>query len=251
MGKVVTSITFLKDLPLYRSEKPYNVLLAQQDDKNENSHPISNLQFEDVGGIEVHNLREAADDFSLDKSGFQLLSFKSNHLPVDSHDLVEAYRAETETYLCDRFDALKVICWEIRTRYNRPVDRPVNLGDALAAEMPAVGAHIDNTFRGGQNVVLVHLTDVQKAEYLNKGTWRPLVPVIEDSPLAVCDYRSVRKEDLIACDRIIPTRVGEIYYLKHKEHHQWYYAKEMTWNEMFMMVMFDSKEGVARCGWLH
>jgi len=48
-----------------------------------------------------------------------------------------------------------------------------------------------------------------------------MLPVIEDCPLAVCDYRSVRKEDLIACDRVIPTRAGEVYYLKHKEHHQW------------------------------
>jgi hypothetical protein len=35
--------------------------------------------------------------------------------------------------------------------------------------MPAVGAHVDTTFRGGQNVILVHMTEEQKAEYLDKG----------------------------------------------------------------------------------
>jgi GT2 family glycosyltransferase len=114
MPKVVTSVTFLQDLPLYIREKPYYVLLAQQDDKDENTHQISNLQFEEISGIEILDLRQATGDFSLETSGFQLIRFKSAHLPVESHNQVEAYRAETEAFLRNEFDALKVICWEIR-----------------------------------------------------------------------------------------------------------------------------------------
>jgi hypothetical protein len=52
-------------------------------------------------------------------------------------------------------------------------------------------------------------------------TWRTLVPVLEDRPLALCDSRSVDPEDLIPADRIIPTRVGEVYYLKYNARHRW------------------------------
>lgn len=56
-------------------------------------------------------------------------------------------------------------------------------------------------------------------------TWRTLVPTLEDRPLALCDSRSVEPKDLVAADRIIPDRVGEVYYLTHNPNHRWYVAK--------------------------
>jgi hypothetical protein len=55
-------------------------------------------------------------------------------------------------------------------------------------------------------------------------TWRTLVPTLEDRPLALCDSRSVEPKDLVAADRIIPDRVGEVYYLTHNPKHKWYAA---------------------------
>ena len=53
-------------------------------------------------------------------------------------------------------------------------------------------------------------------------TWRTLVPMLEDRPLALCDSRSVDPEDLVASDRIIPNNVGEVYYLTYNPKHKWY-----------------------------
>jgi hypothetical protein len=53
-------------------------------------------------------------------------------------------------------------------------------------------------------------------------TWRSLLPVLEDRPLALCDSRSVVPEDLVAADRIVPDRVGEVYYLTYNLNHKWY-----------------------------
>src|SRR5438034_10750993 len=53
-------------------------------------------------------------------------------------------------------------------------------------------------------------------------TWRSLLPVLEDQPLALCDSRSVDATDLMATDRLIPDRVGEVYYLKYNPKHQWF-----------------------------
>jgi hypothetical protein len=52
-------------------------------------------------------------------------------------------------------------------------------------------------------------------------TWRTVLPVLEDRPLAFCDYRSVDKQDLVACDRVIPTRAGEIYYIRYNPNQRW------------------------------
>jgi len=52
-------------------------------------------------------------------------------------------------------------------------------------------------------------------------TWRPLVPVLEDRPLALCDSRSVDPNDLIAADRILPDRKGEVYYLRRNVNQRW------------------------------
>jgi hypothetical protein len=97
-------------------------------------------------------------------------------------------------------------------------------------------------------------------------TWRTLVPTLEDRPLALCDSRSVEPKDLVAADRIIPDRVGEVYYLTHNPKHRWYAAAEsiyiltlilncrrywlekQTPAEPFVFVMYDTKNGEhARC----
>lgn len=53
-------------------------------------------------------------------------------------------------------------------------------------------------------------------------TWRSLLPIVEDRPLALCDSRSVASEDLAAADRIVPDMVGEVYYLTYNPNHKWY-----------------------------
>lgn len=53
-------------------------------------------------------------------------------------------------------------------------------------------------------------------------TWRSLLPVVEDQPLALCDSHSVSATDLMPTDRLVPDRVGEVYYLKYNPTHQWF-----------------------------
>ncbi len=79
-------------------------------------------------------------------------------------------------------------------------------------------------------------------------TWRSLVAELEDNPLAVCDARSVEVTDLIAADRIIPTRVGELYYVKYNPNQRWYWLEKMKPSEPFVMAMYDSHGGDdAKC----
>ena len=90
--------------------------------------------------------------------------------------------------------------------------------------------------------------------------------MLDDRPLALCDSRTVAPSDLIACDRIIPDRVGEVYYLKYNPQHRWcaslliqdsseltdyvtrYWLSKQTCFEPFVFVLYDTKGGShARC----
>ena len=44
---------------------------------------------------------------------------------------------------------------------------------------------------------------------------------MQDSPLALCDARTIDKDDLIEADRVIPGRAGEVYYLLYNEGQRW------------------------------
>lgn len=72
--------------------------------------------------------------------------------------------------------------------------------------------------------------------------WRPLVPVVEDSPLALCDRRSVASSDMVECDKIHDGHVGEGLYLKHRPEHRWYWLPNQTSDEVLMFITWDSKE---------
>jgi len=52
----------------------------------------------------------------------------------------------------------------------------------------------------------------------------------------------------VAADRIIPDRVGEVYYLTHNPNHKWFWLEKQTPAEPYAFVMYDTKGGDhARC----
>lgn len=70
--------------------------------------------------------------------------------------------------------------------------------------------------------------------------WRPLVEVIEESPLAYCDSRTVSTEDLVAADLVYPHHTGEKYDVLYGERQRWYYLEGMKSDECVLIKMFDS-----------
>jgi len=144
-----------------------------------------------------------------------------------------------------------VKCYELRLRKNVLFQRAqLDLNDPLLVEGPARGVHNDVTYNSGPMIVNRYLSEEEKTLYLKPGyririvnTWRPLLSVLEDRPLALCDSRSVAPTDLMAADRIIPDRVGEVYYLTHNPQHEWYWLEKQTSSEPFIFVMYDTKAG--------
>ena len=82
--------------------------------------------------------------------------------------------------------------------------------------------------------------------------WRPLSPSVDDHPLAVCDARTVRVEDLqetvvygYGADNYSWHDIGiETFSVSASGHQRWYYYPGMTPDDVLVIKSFDS-EGVA------
>jgi len=82
-------------------------------------------------------------------------------------------------------------------------------------------------------------------------TWRPLVPRVEERPIAVCDFQSIDPRDLLATARIFPHRMQELYFLRHnpsqrfttcrnkRQRSSWLWYSTIQW-ELVMHVVSHS-----------
>lgn len=228
MPKIVATVDFLADLPLYDTEKPYFYLPGKDQEIDPEDPRLNNLEFESHT-VEVEDMREHPE-LTLSTCGFTFINNTSSNLQFQTPSDVDAYKRETEELLTSHFSAVKVLTYEVRLRKNQRFERrQFDLNDKLLQEGPAKGAHNDVTYTSGPNIIQRYLPVEDQKAFLRAGyrvrifnTWRPLVDVLEDRPLALCDSSSVVPDDLIAADRILPDRVGEIYYLRHNTSQRWF-----------------------------
>jgi len=77
--------------------------------------------------------------------------------------------------------------------------------------------------------------------------WRPIRGPVQSIPLAVCDARSVRADELVATDLDYGDRTGEIYQVTFNPEHRWYYFPHMEAEEALVFKCYDSMDdGRAR-----
>ena len=77
--------------------------------------------------------------------------------------------------------------------------------------------------------------------------WRSIGGKIVDTPLAVCDARSISVRDLVAAELRYRDRSGELYLVQESQHHRWAYFSEMDRHEALVFKQYDSQvNGVAR-----
>lgn len=114
MPDIRTRIDFLKDLPLYKTEKPFMVLLPANKGLDPDAYRTENLEFEKLEDVPIFDIRGHESEFLLDTSGFQLVRHDSQYLNILDRCDVENYRHETEEFLQATLGAEKVICWDVR-----------------------------------------------------------------------------------------------------------------------------------------
>ena len=212
----------------------------------------------------IEDARPLAWDLTLDTSAFTLV-----HRPTavrDWFDHAEVMRVYYEE--CRRL-AREMTGASHAYTYDHLIREPgkQTAGGGLGPSGDVTGAD-----RGGGYVTGVHMDYTDHAvwtEYLAlhgvkepKGAlrvvvlnfWRPLYDPVEGNPLAVCDGRTVRAEDLLETEIFGYGHEGyswhnigvAVYEVAASPAHRWYYYPRMTRDEVLLMKTYDSRGVVGR-----
>ncbi|MCP5083982.1 MAG: hypothetical protein GY948_20025 [Alphaproteobacteria bacterium] len=76
--------------------------------------------------------------------------------------------------------------------------------------------------------------------------WRNIAEEpVATHPLALCDAAKVHPDDLVVFEIHYADRIGENYYAKHTEQHEWYFYSAMTRDEALLIKQWDSAGELA------
>lgn len=199
--------------------------------------------------VPVADARRHAASFALDREGFAFVQHASAVRDFWDEDEVRGvYYPEAERLIREATGADRVFVFDhtLRRRVPEADDRAFGL-----PRQPATRVHVDQTLNSGPQRVRDLLPN--EAETLLRGRvqiinlWRPVIGPLWDSPLALCDARTVDPEDLVASDLIFPDRVGETYAVTYNPAQRWSYVPGMTPSEALLIKCYDSAaDGRAR-----
>jgi|SRR5665213_3275989 len=199
--------------------------------------------------LPIHDARLIRESISLDREGFALIDHPSKVKDFYNDDEVKSvYYPEAERLIKAETAADRVFIFDHTVR--RRVDGAPDYRDN-GPRQPARRVHVDHTAKSGPQRVRDLIPE--EADQLLKGRvqiinlWRPIRGPLQDTPLAVCDARTVRLDELVASDLVYPNRVGETYSVKYSAEHRWFYVPEMTADEILLLKCYDSEtDGRAR-----
>lgn len=189
----------------------------------------------------------AAGQFGLDVSGFELRAHRTALADFsDDAAIRSVYYAEVDALLRAATGAEKTVIFDHTLRDSAQGSRAT----ALLRE-PVRRVHNDQTFVSAPRRVRDHLPAEEAEARLRQrfaivNVWRPL-DVVERLPLALCDARSIAREDLVPSDLVYRDKVGETYSITANPAHRWYYFPRQRPDEVALLKIYDSlDDGRAR-----
>jgi hypothetical protein len=197
--------------------------------------------------VAIHNGRELLSKLSLDTNGFVLTEHETAVKDFyDPEEVKAVYYPEVERLVKRITGAERVLI------FDHIVRNPVlaKRGEKGVRE-PAKVVHNDYTLKSAPRRVRDHLPEEADRLLSNRfaeiNVWRAIRGPIESWPLALCDARSLRQDDVVPCDLVYRDRVGETYGFTYNPQHRWYFFPRMERNEAILLKCYDSKDdGRAR-----
>ncbi len=258
MNQIVSSVSSRADPPRSVTEirAPLNFIARQDTKPVFHSAALTGAEMKhfvepEARTVTISDMREIADTLSVDYEGFELLHHKTAVEDLYDDDAIErVYHAEIEALLRRRFGASQVVIFDVTRRS----DGGAGAQNPDGLRGPATRVHVDYTVKSGPQRAKDFLGEEEAtrlaaagARIIQINVWRPIRGPVERSPLALADASTVAPEDLIATDQIFPDRVGEIYNLAHAPSQRWYFAPQMTRDEVLLIKSWDSlDDGRAR-----
>ncbi len=197
--------------------------------------------------IPVYDGRAVLDQLSLDGQGFAMV--RHNSAVADFYDDAEVktvYYPEIERLMKNATGAQRVLVFDHNVRCLPMAKQGLN-----GAREPVRFAHNDYTPKSAPQRVRDLLgTEAERllqSRFAFVNVWRPIRGPVEESPLAVCDGRSMEPRDFVATDLKYRDRTGEVYSIAYNPNHHWFYFPKMRPDEALLLKCFDSAtDGRAR-----
>jgi hypothetical protein len=184
----------------------------------------------------------------LDQHGFQLIRHETRVKNFyDELEVKTTYYPEVEYLVRTLTGATRVLAFDHNVRCGTLAQQ----GKSGVRE-PAKTVHNDYTLKSGPQRVR-DLLPTEEAEELLQcrfaviNVWRPIRGPVQESPLAVCDARSIAQEDFVPTDLVYRDRKGEVYSVAFNPSHHWFYFPSMQTTEALLLKCYDSADdGRAR-----
>jgi hypothetical protein len=186
----------------------------------------------------------------LDVSGFELLGHRSSLSDWDAFRDAERVKAvdypEVTAALLKHTGADKVVLFDHTLRDSTVAPGHGELREAVRR------VHDDQTLDSAPRRVVKHLPPDEaqwrlKRRFAIINFWRPIGGPVLQTPLAVCDARTIEPKDLMASDLVYPDWTGETYSVAFNPRHRWYWYPRQTPLEATLLKVYDSAtDGRAR-----
>lgn len=190
--------------------------------------------------VTIHDARPEMDQLALERNGFVVVDEPSGISDYTDKAQLDRYCRATEALVQRLTGAAKVISFG-------PILR-TNATGTHGHNQPAFGAHVDYGAKTVADFARQILGEAEAPQWLARhhmliNVWRPITPV-ESAPLALCDARTVRREDLF--DSEIVGGLGGLdfslwgFNLAFRPDHRWYWVPQMQPSEAMVFKLFDS-----------
>jgi len=197
--------------------------------------------------VPIYDGRQVARDLTLDGAGFAFVHHETKFTNFyDPAEVQRLYYPEVAKLVMDYTGAIRAHVFDHNVRCQTKAKAGVP-----GVRGPVKFAHNDYTLKSGpqrvRDLMGAEADELLKHRYTQINVWRPIREPVEETPLGVCDARSMVQNDFIPMDLRYEDRIGEIYVINFSPRHRWIYFPRMRTNEVILLKGFDSaSDGRAR-----
>ncbi|RYC61508.1 hypothetical protein CHU98_g4721 [Xylaria longipes] len=223
------TLTFLKRGSWPAHERPYELLFQPPG----SSFPVSNYSVIQVPNVPIYDLRSLKDKLSLDREGFLVADIDTSMEYEDYFDqdkLKTTYMPKIKTFLKEKLGVRAVYVHEYVSRVGR--------GDIQAASASRSRMFIPLLEQLTGDKAQAEAIKSSRIQMLN--IWKPLRGPVRSWPLALCDLRSLNREDVIPFDEVHAKGVLESQQVAYSPSQKWYYLPNQNPNEIIVFKSMDT-----------
>lgn len=215
--------------------------------------PRQNCEYR-VSPVRIVDARTLASPPGIQLEGFELWDAPSSGVDFADEDSIRSryYAEAAELAKCvTGADHAYVFDHLVRRREKgRPA---LDFGRHGDGSRPGAAGRVHNDYSEAsgkkrlETETLTHGIRLPVQRFAIVNIWRSIRGRVMDTPLAICDARTISAEDLVEADVLYPDRTGQIYLVQQSSRHRWAYFSDMDRHEALIFKQYDSQmSGVAR-----